>query len=98
MDLAAFCFANFEINEAESFLHLRFWISLGGKNFGMATTEQSTFYCVAYLMPVASQERLQWFNGVKEFTIGDIKPKIGILAEAKTTNYLINSLVYMASR
>lgn len=91
IDLAAFCVSFYNL-ENKNF-NIRYWVSSGGENFGILPSGSSKFYAVAFGSDNASDSTL-----LKEFTIDQIEPKTGVLALAKTTNYLVNSLIAMEAK
>eukprot|EP01017_Pseudomicrothorax_dubius_P034371 TRINITY_DN4701_c0_g2_i5.p1 TRINITY_DN4701_c0_g2~~TRINITY_DN4701_c0_g2_i5.p1 ORF type:complete len:338 (+),score=81.40 TRINITY_DN4701_c0_g2_i5:39-1052(+) len=77
----------------DKILHVRYWLSKGiGGGFSIAeATSTPTLYCSVF--EVGSAITSPSNPGVKEFTIWEYPAKTGILANAKTNNYLINALV-----
>lgn len=85
IDVAAFCCATFTNN-----FDIRYWVSAGGNNFGILPdlkNNKSTFFIAAFETSIKKS-----INLIDEVSIDNIAAKTGILATAKTTNYLINSL------
>lgn len=91
IDLASFCISHHGL-ENKNF-YIRYWVSSGGDNFGILPSGNSRFYAVAFDSEKPSENKLY-----KEYTINTVEAKTGILAEAKTTNYLTNALVAMESK
>lgn len=86
LDVASFCITMFS-NDFD----IRYWVSGGGNNFGILPdlkNNKSTFFIVAFESSINKPS----INLVDEVSIDNIEAKAGILANAKTTNYLINSL------
>jgi len=91
IDLASFCISHHNL-ENQSF-SMRYWVSSGGENFGILPSGKPILYVVAFPYPKESQDVL-----VKEYSIRNVDPKIGVLATSKTTNYLVNSLVTIEAK
>ena len=89
LDVASFCMSQYNINT----LSMRYWISSGGENFGIMPSGKPVFYLAAF-----HDSGFDVSKPLKEYSITNIDPKVGVLAEAKTTNYLINCLVTMEAR
>lgn len=90
-DLASFCISNYGLLN-KSF-HLRYWVSSGGNNFNILPpkNKKSNLYVIAF------EAKKSPFHLIKEYSIDNIMAKRGILANSKTTNYLINSLYAIES-
>merc|ERR1719271_2322427 len=68
---------------------IRFFLSKGHGNFGMTQGCEQVFYCVIH----------PWkhlpLTGHKEVTTRDVPTKPPMLAEMKSTNYMLNMLMYL---
>lgn len=91
IDLAAFCLSFYKL-ENKNF-SMRFWLSSGGEAFGIFPPGNSRFYAIALQFDRPSNAILY-----KDYTIENVDPKLGVLAVAKTTNYVVNTIVAIESK
>ena len=84
-DLASFCVNHYNLEKTD--FYIRYWVSSGGENFGILPSGRSIFYIVAFYEEKTDQSKM-----LKECSVQSLDPKVGVLASAKTTNYLVNAL------
>lgn len=91
-DLASFCLTHYNLHKGHFFI--RYWVSSGGHSFGILPPKDKK----SHLFVAAFSGEKDTFKQINEVTIDTIIPKEGILANSKTTNYLINSLFAMEGK